>query len=194
MYCFQNDRKSEKYAYCLHILTRKDLLMNFIPNDQDYFTSFIGLLIIGVFTAYYASVKGKNPFLWFFITCLIGIFAPLTLFILTMFNNPTEESSDQPQMGVSPPPQPKNPSEKDGLNKSVMNNDLERKEEDLLWFYLTDDHQQFGPVSVIALRDLWNTGRLGLGNYVWSQGMREWKKLEELPELQSVLNKHSNIL
>lgn len=160
--------------------------MNFPQNDD--FISFIGLLIIGVFTAYYASVKGKNPFLWFFIACLIGVFAPLTLFILTMFNNPTEESPDQPTMDVSPPPQPND------LSKEQKKDNLEKMEEDLLWYYLTDDHQQFGPVSVIALRDLWNTGRLSLGNYVWSQGMKEWKKIEDLPDLQTILNKHSNII
>ena len=48
-----------------------------------------------------------------------------------------------------------------------------------------------GPVSVIALRELWNRGELEMNQYVWSSGMDKWEKVEDLSELQNALNQHS---
>ena len=65
------------------------------------------------------------------------------------------------------------------------------EEENKLWYYLDRDHQQMGPVSVIALRELWNRGELEMNQYVWSSGMDKWEKVEDLSELQNALNQHS---
>jgi hypothetical protein len=46
-----------------------------------------------------------------------------------------------------------------------------------------------GPVSIIALRELWNRGLLELNSYVWTDGMEKWEKVDHLPELKIVLNK-----
>jgi hypothetical protein len=43
----------------------------------------------------------------------------------------------------------------------------------------------------VALRELWNRGKLELNNYVWSDGMEKWEKVDNLPDLKDVLNRPS---
>lgn len=150
--------------------------------------SFILLLLIAGFTSYYASRKGRNPFIWFVIGTLLGIFAPLILMFLPTIKSEADRVEGEPTMLVSRPdpslhqeqvpPPPPTPEE------------LKRQqEENKLWYYLDQNHQQEGPVSIVALRELWNTGRLELTSYVWADGMSQWEKVENLPDLKSALNK-----
>ena len=62
-------------------------------------------------------------------------------------------------------------------------------EEEKLWYYLDQNHQQVGPVSIIALRALWNRGVLELNSYVWTEGMTQWEKVDNLSDLKTLLNK-----
>ncbi|MCE2982428.1 MAG: DUF4339 domain-containing protein [Parachlamydia sp.] len=141
--------------------------------------SFIILLIIASITAYYADRKGRSFTGWFILGVLLGIFAPLILFFLPSYNQNKEGEGTlnyKPVIAAdksSPPP--------------VPHLDSDEK----LWYYLDADHKQMGPVSVVALRDLWNRGLLELTSYVWSEGMVQWSKVEELPELKNSLNKES---
>lgn len=144
--------------------------------DQSIFLSMIVLLVIACFSAYYANRKGRNPVAWFILGFLIGIFAPLILFFLSDLKE-TEltmtVSSPSPSLHPRPPPV-----------------DLKRQEEeDKLWYYLDLHHQQMGPVSVVALRELWNTGRLELKSYMWTEGMPQWERVNNLPILKEVLSK-----
>lgn len=156
--------------------------------DTSVLLSFILLLIIASFTAYYASRAGRNPMIWFAIGVLLGIFAPLLLFFLNSMK-PQKGEDGYPTMIVSPP------------DKAVANlpphqpspEELKlQEEENRLWYYLDQNHTQIGPVSVIALRDLWNRGMLEEKQYVWSEGMAQWEKVENLPELKAALNKAMN--
>lgn len=143
--------------------------------------------LIGGYTAFYANTKGKNPFLWFFIGFFLGIFAPLILWLF--YPNAKEKGGGENKGG-------------DGMPTMTVNNPdplLERQdasivsskyeEEDKLWYYLDQNHEQMGPVSVIALRELWNRGQLILNSYVWSKGMDQWQKIESLQSLRDLLNK-----
>ncbi len=140
--------------------------------------SFIILLIVGSMTAYYANRKGKNPLLWFVLGMLIGLFAPLILFFLPS-NKPEEKF---PTMSVSNP----DPSLAQLASPLEIPPSIE---ENKLWYYLDKDHQQMGPVSIIALRELWNRGQLELTSYVWSEGMDNWERVDNLPDLKAALNK-----
>lgn len=150
--------------------------------DHDVLLSFILLLIIASFTAYYANRKGRNPLLWFIIGVLLGIFAPLILLFLSSVK-PVD--SDIPTMSVSNP----DPS-LDQLDQAPPQVNLQSSEEEnKLWYYLDQNHQQIGPVSIIALRELWNRGQLEITSYVWSDGMEQWQKVDSLPELKKGLNR-----
>lgn len=143
--------------------------------------SFFILLIIASLTAYYADRKGRSFTIWFILGVLLGVFAPLILFFLSS-NNESNEENAMPSMTLSKP----DPS----LQTAAPPPSMEFKgNEDKLWYYLDKDHKQMGPVSIVALRDLWNRGLLELTSYVWSQGMNDWLKVEQLPELKAALNK-----
>jgi len=153
--------------------------------DPNMLLSFILLLIIASFTAYYANRKGRNPLLWFIIGVLLGIFAPLILMFFPAVKNEGSKNGI-PTMTVSRPD-----SSLEHLSQPPPSeDDLKRQEEEnKLWYYLDESHQQVGPVSIIALRELWNRGQLELNSYVWSEGMAQWEKVDNLPELKAALNK-----
>jgi apolipoprotein N-acyltransferase len=136
--------------------------------------SFILLLVISGLTAYYAERKGRSAAAWFVIGLLISFFAPLVLFFMPSLKDQSNETlplSSRNQ--IAPPPVPA---------RKVMN-------EDKLWYYLDLNHEQYGPVSLFALKELWDTGRLELGSYVWSEGMEKWEKVEDLSDLKAALHK-----
>ena len=156
--------------------------------DPNMLLSFILLLIIASFTSYYARRKGRNPLLWFVAGLLLGILAPLILLFLSKVK---QQGDGLPTMSVSQP----DPALVQTPSVSVSPEDaLRQHEENKLWYYLDQDHQQIGPVSMIALRELWNRGKLDLNQYVWSEGMEKWEKVDNLPELKVVLNKPQNLL
>jgi hypothetical protein len=153
--------------------------------DTNMLFSFILLLVIAALTAYYASRKGRNPLVWFIIGILLGIFAPLLLLFFPEVKKEREDN-EMPTMTISPP----DASLHQISQTSPTPAEFERQEEeDKLWYYLDQNHQQMGPVSVVALRELWNRGKLELNNYVWTDGMEQWEKVDNLPDLKSVLNK-----
>lgn len=153
-------------------------------SDPDVLLSFILLLIIASATAYYASKKGRNPLLWFIIGVLLGVFAPLILLFLSWMQS-DQKNGESPGMTVSNPDPSLQNLPQIPLEVDPAANEIENK----LWYYLDQHHEQMGPVSVIALRDLWNHGQLELNSYVWSDGMDQWQKVDNLPQMKEVLNK-----
>lgn len=145
------------------------------PSDPNLFLSFFLLLIISGLTAYYADKKGRNPFIWFVIGILISVLAPIILFFLPSLKDQKEESK-QTKPTVLPPPTP--------ISTPIMNAD-----EDKLWYYLDKDHNQYGPVSLIALKELWDRGQLELNSYVWTESMEKWDRVDNLPGLKTSLKR-----
>ena len=149
---------------------------------QEIVLSALFVLLIAGITAYYARTKGRNPVLWFFITIFLGILAPILIFFLSLVNNDKKE--DYPTMTRSNPdpalehlaipPMP-------ALEAKV------EEDENKLWYYLDENHEQIGPVSVIALKELWNRGQLELRSYVWTTGMPKWERVDDMPDLKNLL-------
>ncbi|HUR26540.1 MAG TPA: DUF4339 domain-containing protein [Planctomycetota bacterium] len=54
------------------------------------------------------------------------------------------------------------------------------------WFYAVDSREQ-GPIGVGELRPLWNSGEVGPDTLVWSKGMQQWARIQEVPGLSEVL-------
>lgn len=156
--------------------------------DPNLLLSFVILLLIASFTAYYATRQGRNPVLWFIIGIAIGIFAPLILLFFPPVKN-EQSDGDIPTMTISNP----DPSLQNLAKTPSTQIELKRQEEEnKLWYYLDQNHQQIGPVSMIALRELWNRGQLELNSYVWTDGMEQWQKVDDLPELKDVLSKNAS--
>lgn len=144
------------------------------PDNNTALLGFVVLLIVAGLTSYYAEKKGRNPAIWFVIGILLGFFAPIILFFLPSYKATENDSGVSGSREQVPPPAPP-------LRPSI--------EQNKLWFYLDANHKQYGPVSMIALKELWDTGQLELTSYVWSEGMGKWDKVDNLPDLKKELSK-----
>jgi hypothetical protein len=161
--------------------------------------SLLILLVIASLTSYYADKKGRNSTAWFVLTLLFGPLVSIVLLFLPSLNK------SQGDLQQRPPKNPINNLENysktslASLNSQSSSEDqasqqLSFLKEDKLWYYLDEEHQQYGPISLIGLKELWNTGRVRLATYVWSEGMDKWKKIEELPDLHQALVAMKNML
>lgn len=153
--------------------------------NADVILSLIFLILIAGLTAYYAGRKGRNPVLWFIIGILLGIFAPLILMLLPVVKD-QNANKELPTMTILNPDSSLHQMPQPPLTESELKR---QAEEDKLWYYLDKNHQQVGPVSFIALRELWNRGQLELNHYVWTEGMKQWEKVDTLPELKAILSR-----
>jgi hypothetical protein len=149
-------------------------------SNSELFLSLILLLIIASLTAYYADRKGRRSIIWFIIGLLLGVIAPIILFFLPSL----KENGEVNQSTMSSPPVA--PS----LPVREEQKQLPSPIEDRLWYYLDQNHHQYGPVSIVALKDLWDRGQLDLNSYVWSEGMGNWQKMDDLSELKTALGKY----
>lgn len=150
--------------------------------EQSNWMLFFNLLfgfIIGLVAAYYAERKGRNRLAWFLLGFFFSVFALIALYFLSSLK---AEDVQKKEPSVSSPITPLSLSvpEHTQLPDPGLKN---LGNEDRLWYYLDQNHQQYGPVSLVALKDLWNTGMLGLRSYVWSEGMEKWEHVENLPDL-----------
>lgn len=146
-------------------------------------TIFTLILLIGFGTAYYAFRLGKNPSLWFLLGILIGGFAPIILFISHFFERSQNKDDDKPSVAFSEPDASQSVRAIPEVNPAII------EEESKLWYYIGEGEVQVGPVSVLGIAELWNTGRLDLDSYVWTKGMTEWSQVGKVPGLASFLSK-----
>lgn len=117
-------------------------------------TLFISV-IFGMISCYMAHSRNKNPFLWFFIGFIFGIFGFFALFL----------APKKKVLKNIPPPQP----------IPVLQGPVDK-----FWFYLDPDRQQIGPVSYNAITKAFEMGQISKTTYVWHQDLTEWKQLGEL--------------
>jgi GYF domain 2 len=116
-------------------------------------------LSFGFISAYLAQKKGRSPFIWFSIGLMMGIFGIATLILMPKIEKNT------------PPPKPK--------FNSFKRSDSWLK----MWYYLDPQHIQQGPFEFPDLIKTWKEKQINEATYVWGEGMKEWKKLSEQPEL-----------
>jgi hypothetical protein len=132
----------------------------------------ISWLLFGGAASYFAGQRGRDPFAWFFIGMLLGILGLLLLFLLPTVVPPEEKAVSEG-----------NPLEKP---KEIQEGHLSyfRLKE---WYYLSSAREQVGPSPYSTLRDMWKLKKITDQTYVWSDGMENWKKISEIPELKEAL-------
>lgn len=146
------------------------------PSTFEFFLSFAISVLMAFICASIAEKKGRNTTAWFFWGLMFSFLALIVLFFLPSLNDETAGA-------IGPNEDAQAASDVDILSKFPEPSEVEQK----LWYYLDTDYQQMGPVSTIALKQLWDTGLLDVNSLVWSEGMEEWKKVGELPKLNDVL-------
>jgi hypothetical protein len=116
-------------------------------------------LFFGLLGSHFAKKRGRSQLAWFFIGLLTGIFGIATLFLL-------------PKIAKKPLPSPKAP-------PSVKRSDVWLK----MWYYLDPSHAPQGPLPFPDLIKTWKEQRIGEATYIWGEGMTEWKRLRDEPDL-----------
>lgn len=126
------------------------------------FPSALMWIVFGALSAYLAKTRGKNPYLWFFLGMLFGIFGLLFLFFAPKQRRQAQTAGtaqDANTIDISPPFDPK-------YNEKF-------------WYYLDPENQQHGPMSFDALYRLYCETTLSKQTYVWNESLESWKPFEE---------------
>lgn len=127
------------------------------------------LVLLGSVTAYYAKKRGRDPIIWFLLGMFFGLLGLLLLFLMPSL---AENEKTIPNT----------------LSTSVLPNTVSVDYPKMVWYYLDSSHKQQGPVTFDALRSMWSTASLFRNSLVWCEGMVDWKRIEELPQLEEKLS------
>lgn len=117
-------------------------------------TMLIMAAVIGTISAYLAFKREKNPYLWFAIGFLFGIFGIFAMFFASSSKKKPLAAPKQPSFSIEGP-------------------------SDKFWYYLDPAHNQQGPMSKDAITLAWKAGKLNPSTFVWHEELPEWKPLKE---------------
>lgn len=123
-------------------------------------------LLIGLVTSDYARRRGKDPFLWFLIGTLLGIFALVILYFL-----PNDTLRSKPNIA------------KDEAVELRPPSSFEMHE----WHYLIPPNIQHGPIPFSTLKELFTSKKISTSTYVWTETMADWLPIAAIPELLDAL-------
>lgn len=139
-------------------------------------------MLMGVATAYWAYQRGRDPYIWFAIGIFFGVLGMLVLILLPPIKNEEETA-----VGLENDAriQRKEQHIQDHLEvaQDLQPQSVEVKE----WFYLDKRRDQKGPFSFYVINELWEGKDLTPASLVWAEGMPEWKKIQDIPDLYQVL-------
>ncbi len=112
-------------------------------------------------SAYFAHKRGRNPYLWFFLGGVFGIFG-----LMAIFFAPRNRPKPLPPIKLEPQPYLVGPVDK-------------------FWYHLDPSHQQQGPMSYQAITKAWKEGKIKPSTYIWHEELVDWKPLEEIVKIQA---------
>ncbi len=144
--------------------------------------SLILWMLIGVSTGYLASTRGRDPYAWFAIGIILGLFGLMLLYILPPLDAEGNRIARSPPALFSPMIEAIE--EQEAAEKRHMPLPTYLNQE---WFCIDKSLQQQGPISFLTLQTLWREGKVDASSFVWSEGMTEWKKIADLVELNQAL-------
>ena len=118
-------------------------------------------VFFGFLASFIAKRKNRNPLGWFFIGFFFSLLGVLLVAILP---NGRKRS-------LSP--------------KKPLASTLPKRSESWMkmWYYLDRTHAQQGPLEFPDLIKEWKEKGISETSYIWGEGMQEWKKLSEMPDL-----------
>ena len=118
---------------------------------------FVSATVIGSFSAYLAHKRGRNPYLWFSVGFLFGIFGIFAIFFATRQKEKTLKNpvKKEPVYTISGP-------------------------RDKMWYYLDAQHTQQGPMSHDALLKALKETKINETTHVWNEEMTDWQRLKEI--------------
>lgn len=141
---------------------------------MQYFVSIVLWLLVSTATAYFASQRGRDPLVWFMVGMLLGFLGLLLLFLLPPVNE-TETNAEEAEYALLEP--------QGETSLPLPGHDYMIKD----WFYYDSQQQRQGPIRFEDLHHLWKDGVIDDHTFVWSDGMENWKKIEEIQNLHTHL-------
>ncbi len=123
----------------------------------------ISAFLMGSVSAYVAYKRGKNPYLWFALGILFGIFGIFAIFFAPGPRKRAKEpvAAKEPVFVIDGPT-------------------------DKFWYYLNPSHERQGPMSKEALTAAWKSGTIQPSTFVWHEDLTDWKPLKETLKLETL--------
>ncbi len=122
----------------------------------NIFVVFVSLLL-AMACSNLARKRGYNPNHWFIAGAIFGILALLALYLLPVRKKQVATVPPKPLPSLTP---------------------LEPEHMGKLWYFLDEEKQQFGPMSLDGLNRAWKEGKVREKTYVWNEGMANWQPLQ----------------
>ncbi len=113
----------------------------------------------GLISAYMATKRNRNPYIWFGVGFFFGMLGAIALFFAPKVVKPEEKVALSP---VKREPQP------------YLFGPIAK-----FWYYV-EGGNQVGPMSYEAISKEWKMGKLPKETLVWHEDLVEWKQIEEL--------------
>ncbi|MCH9703445.1 MAG: DUF4339 domain-containing protein [Chlamydiae bacterium] len=115
--------------------------------------------VMGLLCSHLAKKRGKRPLVWFLMGFLFGIFGLILLYIVPTFSTQEKRAAYKPLKPV------------------------ERSDAWIhMWYYMDGSHEQAGPLEFPEFIEKVKSNAVQRDSLVWSEGMKDWKKLSDLPE------------
>ncbi len=145
------------------------------------FISIVIMFLLGSICSHNARMKNRNRQVWFILGVLFGAIALIVLFFLPRrIPERLTPVHSTAQDGLGGAPFEDNSNEDAPLSPS--------SEPLVLWYYLTPDDTQVGPMSLQALKSAWVDDKVNADSYLWNESMDEWKKVVDIDNLLDKLN------
>ena len=119
-------------------------------------------LFFGLLASHFAKKRGRHPVAWFAIGFFLSAFGVALLFLLPKAG----KGLSQP---THPPLRLSFPKQSEAWLK--------------MWYYLDPSHTQQGPLEFPDLIKKWKEKGICERSLIWGEGMQEWKRLSDLPDL-----------
>lgn len=142
-------------------------------------------ILMGIATSYIANQRGRDPYIWFALGMFFGVLALLTLVLLPQVKAEELEKDERNKEIVERREKQMEEQERIENAPDLEPQSIETKE----WFYLDKERQQHGPLSFYVINELWEGGTVNSQTYVWTEGMPEWKRVQEISDLYDILER-----
>ncbi len=146
---------------------------------RDFLIALVMGLIWGTACMFFAKKKGRDPRGWFILGLLFSFFAFVALLLV-----PSQKAM---QLAADAKAVKEKELEAEQLKLQEISNPMATTLEKREWYYLNNDHTQVGPIDLDALKKEKSGGKIHTKTYLWSEGMLDWKVLEELNYLKTEL-------
>lgn len=133
-------------------------------------------LIWGFVCMNVAKKRGRDPRAWYALGLFFSIFALAFLLLVPSKKMVLAAAQANEQ-------KEQNTKDKEEELKNSFNNTLEARK----WYYLDTNNKQIGPVDFTTIKEGKLKGLISSSTYLWSEGMLDWKKFDNLSYLRTEL-------